>query len=173
MATKTIFNSFYVNRPKPVSVIPDTETKFVDQSEADRASLKYQLERFGMDSLLQQFEKTKAQFGYADTRFAKNFVELQEKMAEANAYFMELPSGIRAKFHHSATEFFSSIEQNPEQMYKDGYISKQLAKELGVVSAQDVVEPSTGSKPSVEPQQPVEKQETDTTSPDVQKEVSA
>lgn len=137
MTTKTIFNSFYVNRPKPVSFVPDTEKKFVDQSEADRASLKYQLERFGMDSLMQQFEKTKAQFGYADTRVSKNFVELQQKMAEANSYFMELPSQIRAKFHHSATEFFSKIETDPEKMYNEGYISKSLAKELGVKSAQD------------------------------------
>lgn len=138
MSTKYKFKSFYVNRPKPVSCVPDTETKFVDQSEADRASLKYQLERFGMDSLLQQFEKTKAQFGYADTRVSKNFVELQQKMAEANAYFSELPSKIRAKFHHSATEFFSKIETEPEKMYKEGYISKSLAKELGVISAQDI-----------------------------------
>ena len=137
MTTKYKFKNFYVNRPKPVYTVPDTETKFVDQSEADRASLKYQLERFGMDSLLQQFEKTKAQFGYADTRVCKDFVELQQKMAEANSYFMELPSRIRAKFHHSATEFFSKIETEPEKMYKDGYISKSLAKELGVISAQD------------------------------------
>lgn len=137
MSTKYKFKSFYVNRPAPVSCVPDTETKFVDQSEADRASLRYQLERFGMDSLLQQFEKTKAQFGYADTRVSKNFVELQQKMAEANSYFMELPSQIRAKFHHSATEFFSQIETNPEKMFKEGYISKSLAKELGVQSAID------------------------------------
>lgn len=137
MTIKNRFKSFYVNRPKPVSCVPDIETKFVDQSEADRASLKYQLERFGMDSLMQQFEKTKAQFGYADTRLSKNFAELQQKMAEANSYFMELPSGIRAKFHHSATEFFSQIESQPEKMFNDGYISKSLAKELGVLSAQD------------------------------------
>lgn len=137
MSNKYRFKSFYVNRPKPVYCVPDTETKFVDQSEADRASLKYQLERYGMDSLMQQFEKTKSQFGYADTRVAKNFVELQQKMAEANSYFMELPSRIRAKFHHSATEFFSNIETDPEKMYKDGYISKSLAAELGVISEQD------------------------------------
>ena len=43
------FKSFYSNPPKPVGTILDTETKFVDQSEADRCSLSYQLERFGMD----------------------------------------------------------------------------------------------------------------------------
>lgn len=151
------FNSFYLNRPNPVTCVPDIDTKFVDQSEADRASLKYQLERYGMDSLMQQFEKTKAQFGYADTRLTPNFVELNKKMAEANSYFMELPSKIRAKFNHSAIEFFSSIEKQPEKMYKDGYISKTLAAQLGVQSAidkpvvPDVVQPSVSDvvKPDV------------------------
>lgn len=156
MADKIKFRNFYVNRPEPVTCVPDTKTKFVDESEARRASLKYQLERFGMDSLLHQFEKTKAQFGYADTRVAKNFVELQEKLAEANSYFNELPSQIRAKFHHSATEFFSSIEQNPEKMWKDGYISKSLAADLGVSSAIDVPADVTPVVDDVVPTGPVE-----------------
>ena len=126
------FHSFYTNPPKPVGTILDTETKFVDQSEADRVSLKYQLERYGMDSLLSQFEKTKAQFGYADTRACKNFAELQQEMANANEYFMQLPSGLRKKFNHSATEFFSEIEKNPKKMFDDGYISKDFATNLGV-----------------------------------------
>lgn len=127
------FNSFYVNRPEPVFTVPDTETKFVDQSEADRASLKFQLERYGMDSLLQQLENTKAQFGYADTRMCADFAELQQKMAEANSYFMKLPSRVRAKFNHDATTFYSSIEANPEKAFDDGYISKDLAAKMGVL----------------------------------------
>lgn len=132
------FKSFYVNRPNPVGSVLDTETKFVDQSEADRASLKFQLERYGMDSLLQQFEKTKAQFGYADTRLVPSFEELNKKMAEANSYFMNLPSRIRAKFNHSSVEFFSSIENNPSKAFKDGYISVELAKKLGVKVQDDI-----------------------------------
>lgn len=139
------FNTFYTNRPKPVCCKPDTETKFVDQSEADRASLQYQLERYGFDSLQQQLEKTKAQFGYADTRLTPSFTDLSLKMAEANSYFMALPAQLRKKFNHSAVEFFSEIEKNPEKMWKDGYISKKLAGDLGVESAIDkpiVVEPT-------------------------------
>ncbi|WGL31046.1 internal scaffolding protein [Dipodfec virus UOA04_Rod_680] len=138
------FNSFYTNRPDPVTCVPDTETKFVDQSEADRASLKFQLERYGFDSLQQQFEKTKSQFGYADTRFASSFAELHQKMADANSYFMQLPARIRSKFDHSAVKFFESIENDPERAYNDKYISKSLAAKLGVASAIDkpvVVEP--------------------------------
>lgn len=139
------FNTFYTNRPKPVCCKPDTETKFVDQSEADRASLQYQLERYGFDSLQQQLEKTKAQFGYADTRLTPSFTDLSLKMAEANSYFMALPAQLRKKFNHSAVEFFSEIEKNPEKMWKEGYISKKLAGDLGVESAIDksvVVEPT-------------------------------
>ncbi|UPW41787.1 internal scaffolding protein [Peromfec virus RodF7_10] len=147
------FKSFYVNRPDPVTVVPDTETKFVDQSEADRASLKFQLERYGMDSLLQQFEKTKSQFGYADTRLCKDFAELQQKAAEANSYFMQLPSRIRAKFHHSSTEFFTSLEQNPSKAYDEGYISKSLAAQLGVEKAID--KPIETIDPIVTPVTPV------------------
>lgn len=159
------FNTFYTNRPKPVCCKPDTETKFVDQSEADRASLQYQLERYGFDSLQQQLEKTKAQFGYADTRLTPSFTDLSLKMAEANSYFMALPAQIRKKFNHSAVEFFSEIEKNPEKMWKDGYISKKLAGDLGVESAIDkpvVVEP-TVSVPTTTTEpvttQPVEKTE--------------
>lgn len=156
------FNTFYTNRPKPVCCKPDTETKFVDQSEADRASLQYQLERYGFDSLQQQLEKTKAQFGYADTRLTPSFTDLSLKMAEANSYFMALPAQLRKKFNHSAVEFFSEIEKNPEKMWKDGYISKKLAGDLGVESAIDkpVVKEPTVSVPitTTEPvtTQPVE-----------------
>lgn len=131
------FNTFYTNRPKPVCCKPDTETKFVDQSEADRASLQYQLERYGFDSLQQQLEKTRAQFGYADTRLTPSFTDLSLKMAEANSYFMALPAQLRKKFNHSSVEFFSEIENNPEKMWKEGYISKKLAADLGVKSAID------------------------------------
>lgn len=131
------FNSFYTNKPKPVGFIPDTETKFVDQSEADRVSITYNLERFGMSGIAQMFEKTKAQFGYADTRVSKNFAQLAQSMAEANSYFMQLPAEIRKKFNHNAVDFYSSIEKEPEKMWKEGYISKDLAVKLGVESAID------------------------------------
>ena len=137
---KMLFKSFYVNPPEPVGTVLDTETKFVDQSEADRASLSYQLERFGMDSLLQKLEQTKAQFGYADTRLTKNFIDLATSMADANSYFAQLPAKIRKEFGHDPVKFYDSIEKNPEYMYKQGYISEKLAKDLGVVSLQEKVE---------------------------------
>lgn len=148
----TKFYTLY-KKPGTVTYKPDLETKFVDQSEADRASLKYQLERYGMDSLLQQFEKTKAQFGYADTRLTKSFEELQNKMAEANSYFMELPSQIRKRFNHNATEFYTFIEQNPTMAYKEGYISERLANDLGVVTqpvATDEIKTTTIETPTQE-----------------------
>lgn len=148
-----MFKSFYVNRPDPVTCVPDTETKFVDQSEADRASLKYQLERYGMDSLQHQFEKTKSQFGYADTRLCSDFAELHQKMAEANSYFLQLPSRIRAQFNHSAVEYFSSIEKDPTKAYELGHISKSLAASLGVQSAID--KPIETIDPTVELSTPV------------------
>lgn len=136
------FNTFYTNRPKPVCCVPDTETKFVDQSEADRCSLAYQLERYGMDSLQQQLEKTRSQFGYADTRLTPSFADYAQKMADAESYFMELPAAIRKKFNHNCIDFYSEIERNPEKMYNEGFISRKLAADLGVQSAIDVVEPS-------------------------------
>ena len=126
------FNTFYTNRPKPVAVLPDTETKLVDQSEADRASLKYQLERYGMDSLQQQLQKTIGQFGYADTRFTGSYADMQAKYAEANNYFMSLPANVRKQYDHNASNFYAEIEKNPEQMFKKGFISKKLATDLGV-----------------------------------------
>lgn len=131
------FNSFYINRPKPIGFEPDTDTKFVDQSEADRVSITYNLERFGMSGIAQMFEKTKAQFGYADTRVSKNFADLAQSYAEANSYFMELPAEIRKKFNHNPVDFYTQIETEPERMWKEGYISKDLAGKLGVQSAID------------------------------------
>lgn len=134
MATKLSFKSFYSNRPAPVGTDLDTETKLVDQSEADRASLSYQLERFGMDGLQQKLEQTKAQFGYADTRLSKDFQQLAEKMAEANSYFMQLPAKIRKEFGHDPVEFYSQIEKDPASMFSKGFISEKLATDLGVVT---------------------------------------
>lgn len=146
------FKNFYDNRPDPVTCVPDTETKLVDQSEADRCSLKFQLERYGMDSLQQQLQKTMSQFGYADTRMTKDFVQLQQEMAEANSYFMNLPSRIRAQYNHDATKFFTELEQNPKKAYDNGYISKDLAIKLGAIPAPeppkaDPVTPVTPTDP--------------------------
>ena len=141
MANKLNFKSFYVNRPEPVGTDLDTETKFVDQSEADRASLSYQLERFGMDGLQQKLEQTRAQFGYADTRLTKDFQQLAEKMAEANSYFMQLPAKVRKEFGHDAVEFYSQIEKNPKAMFEKGFISEKLANDLGVITKPVEVKP--------------------------------
>ena len=135
---KQLFKTFYTNRPDPVGTILDTDTKFVDQSEADRCSLSYQLERFGMDGLLQKLEQTKSQFGYADTRLTKDFQQLSESLAEANSYFMQLPAQIRKEFDHDPIKFYSKIEQDPKYMYDKGYISEKLAKDLGVIKPVEV-----------------------------------
>lgn len=131
------FKNFYCNRPEPVPTILDIETKFVDQSEADRCSLAYQLERFGMDGLQQKLEQTKAQFGYADTRLCKDFSQLAEKQSEANSYFMQLPAQIRKQFNHDPIEFYSKIEQDPKYMFDKGFISEKLATDLGVFNNVD------------------------------------
>lgn len=152
------FNTFYTNRPKPVGFVPDIETKFVDQSEADRCSISYNLERFGMSGIASMFEKTKAQFGYADTRACKNFSELAQSYADANSYFMQLPAELRKKFNYNCVDFYSEIEKNPEKMWKEGYISKELAGQLGVDNAiEKVVEEVTTPvvEPVVEPSGPV------------------
>lgn len=127
--TKTQFYTIY-NRPSPVCHKPDTEHKFVDQSEADRCSLKYQLERFGFDTLQNKLEKTRAQFGYADTRAIPNFADYSAKISEANSYFHSLPSQIRKSFGHDPVEFFTSIEKDPEQAFKCGYISQSMYESL-------------------------------------------
>lgn len=151
------FKSYYVNRPNPVGTKLDTETKFVEQSEADRCSLKFQLERFGMDGLRQKLEQTISQFGYADTRLTKNFEQLSLSMAEANSYFMQLPAQIRKEFNHDPVAFYDKIEKEPEYMYKQGYISKSLAKDLGVLSLQDEIKPVPEVQPeTVETVPPVE-----------------
>ena len=149
------FKDFYNNRPEPVTVIPDTDTKLFDQSEADRCSLKYQLERYGMDSLQQQLQKTMSQFGFADTRLTKDFVQLQQEMAEANSYFMALPSRVRAQYNHDASKFFTELDQNPKKAYDNGFISKDLAIKLGVIKQPESLTPAKPVGPS-KPVGPVE-----------------
>lgn len=131
MSFKTFFN-----RPAPVVFTPDTKTEFVDQSEARRAALKYQLERFGMDSLQQRLQQSMAQFGYADTRAIKSFSDLAVEMAEANEYFNQLPPEIRKKYGHNPAEFFDQVEKNPSKMYEEGIISMDYARSVGVEKAQ-------------------------------------
>lgn len=141
------FYTYYTNEPPKVSTQPDTETVLVSQSEAIRSSLKYQLEVFGMDTLQAKLKETQSKFGYADTRYSKSFGALCEQYARANDYFQALPAEYRAKFGHDPIKFYSSIEQNPGEAYKTGFISKDLAQKLGVVFEQPKIEA---------PQQPVE-----------------
>lgn len=126
------FATFYNNPVKTQGTKIDNETVFVDQSEAERASLKFQLERFGMNTLLSKLKETQSQFGYADTRFSKSFGDLAQRYAEANQYFQALPAQIRAEYGHSAIKFYESIENDPKQAFDRGFISKDLAKTFGV-----------------------------------------
>lgn len=122
----------YYNEPKKVSTVPDNDTVFVSQSEAIRASLKYQLETFGMDTLSAKLKETQSKFGYADTRFSKSFGDLCEQYARANDYFQQMPSQIRAKFGHDPIKFYDFIEKDPKSSFESGFISKDLAATLGV-----------------------------------------
>lgn len=124
------FCTFYNNPIKKLGTTIDFETVFVDQSEAERASLKFQLERFGQDTLLSKLKQTQSQFGYADTRFSKSFGDLAQNYAEANQYFQNLPAQIRAEYGHSAIRFYESIDKDPKQAFVKGYISKDLYQSL-------------------------------------------
>lgn len=126
------FATFYNNLVKEQGTKIDQDTLFVDQSEAERASLKFQLERFGMDTLLSKLKQTQAQFGYADTRYSKSFGDLAQRYADANAYFQALPAKIRSEYGHSAINFFESIDKDPKTAFDRGFISKDLAKTFGV-----------------------------------------
>lgn len=126
------FCTFYDRSPVKHTTRIDQETLFVDQSEAERASLKFQLERFGMDTLLSKLKQTQQQFGYADTRFSKSFSTLAQQYADATQYFSALPSEIRAEYNHDPIKFYEDIETNPKKAFDRGFISKQLAKVFGV-----------------------------------------
>lgn len=148
----------YYNSPAPVTTVPDLETVFVSQSEAIRASLKYQLETFGMDTLQAKLKETQSKFGYADTRFSKSFGDLCEQYARANDYFQSLPAQYRAQFGHDPIKFYSYIEKQPANAFKAGFISKDLAKTLGVsvdpVKTESVQTQSVSTEPV--PTQPVQ-----------------
>lgn len=153
------FSTFYNNLVKEQGTKIDHETLFVDQSEAERASLKFQLERFGMDTLLSKLKQTQAQFGFADTRYSKSFGDLAQKYAEANEYFQVLPAQIRAEFGHSAIKFYESIDKDPKTAFNRGFISKDLAKTFGVYK-DDIQDIPSG--PDIKPAQDTVVTETDT-----------
>lgn len=148
------------NPPKSSCVKLDTETKFVDQSEADMVGLKYQLQRYGLDGLAARFEAMKDKFGYADTRLIPSFSELQNRIIKGTEYFRQLPSEIRAKFGHNVAAFYEYIENNPEQAVKDGLISGVQVVEDIRKDIQNIVSPSVEK---VEPQ-PVKVPETQSVS---------
>lgn len=125
----TKFYTFY-DRPKSPNAVLDYETKFVSQAEADMNGLKYQIERYGMDSLVQRFEEMKSKFGYADTRVVPGFAELQNRIVAGREYFEALPSEIRKIFGHRPENYFSYLEENPEKAVQQGYISEEQCKVL-------------------------------------------
>lgn len=143
---KQKFYSIYDRNPSVVTVL-DYKTKFVDQSEADTVGLHYQLQRYGMDSLLARFEAMKDKFGYADTRVIPDFATLQNRLAKGIEYFNNLPSEIRAKFGHKAENFYEFVETNPQEAVKQGYISTPFAEEF--------IKQQGSSKVDVEPVTPV------------------
>ena len=144
------FCTFYNRSPVKHTTRIDHETLFVDQSEAERASLKFQLERFGMDTLLSKLKQTQQQFGYADTRFSKSFSTLAQQYADATQYFSALPSEIRAEYNHDPIKFYEDIETNPKKAFDRGFISKDLAKIFGVYKEDISTTPVVNPTPVVE-----------------------
>lgn len=118
------FYTFY-NRPPKVVTDLDTETCFVSQSEVKTSGLKYQLERFGMNSLEARMEQMRSKFGYADCTKNNDFATLQNTYRSSVEYFEALPSEVRRKYNDRPEEFYSSIESNPQTAYEAGFISKE------------------------------------------------
>lgn len=117
-----MFTTFYNRSKKPIGVTFSDET-FVDQSEAEMCGLHYQLQRYGVDGLLARFETMKDKFGYADTRLIPSFAELQNRIVKGVDYFNRLPSEIRHKFGNNVGNFYTYLEEHPEDAVKNGYIS--------------------------------------------------
>lgn len=121
---------FYSNFNKPKQKFSDNldyKTKMVSQAEADVCGLKYQLERYGMNTLMSKFEAMKSKFGYADCRNIPDFETMQNRVVSGTQYFDNLPSEIRQRFNNKAAIFYSYIENNPVEAVKEGYINNSTA----------------------------------------------
>lgn len=116
------------NKPKHIKSNIDYDTKVVQQSEADVVGLKYQLQRYGMNTLLSKFESMKSKFGYADCTVIPDFETLQNRVSKGVEYFQNLPSEIRDKFKNKPSLFYKSIEDDPVQAVKDGYINDNVSE---------------------------------------------
>lgn len=125
--SKINFYSYY-NRPPKVNFVPDLETCFVSQSEVETAGLKYQLHRFGMDSVLQRMEDMRSKFGYADCTKISSFVQAQNDYVKGREYFEALPSEIRRKYNDLPENFYEDIAKNPDTAYENGFISEEYYK---------------------------------------------
>lgn len=146
-----MFYSRYYEPPK-VKTIIDTSVETVDQSEARMCGLRYQLDKFGLNSLLSSLELQRAKFGYADTRLMPSFEEQQNKLADSIEYFDSLPSQVRRQFGDKPKNFFKSIEKDPIKAVKDGFISKEYAMDILHVNPDlfnpvDKVEPTVVTQP--------------------------
>lgn len=123
--------SFFTAYKKPKQKFSDNldyDTKFVQQSEADVSGLKYQLERYGMNTVLAKFESMKSKFGYADCRHIPDFEELQNRVIAGTEYFNNLPSEIRRKFNDKPACFYDYLEKHPVESVKEGYINNDTAE---------------------------------------------
>lgn len=150
--SKPKFYTFY-DRPPEVTTVLDYDTKLVDQSEADMCGLDYQLQRFGIDGLQARFEAMKDKFGYADTRMLPSFAELQNRIVKGTEYFNNLPSEIRAKFNHQPENFFTYLEENPQQAVKDGYVSNVYINDILPKQQEQINQVLDKVEPTVEPVQ--------------------
>lgn len=145
---------FYTAYNKPKQQFSDNldyETKLVQQSEADVVGLKYQLERYGMNSLMAKFETMKSKFGYADCRHIPDFEELQNRVVAGTEYFNHLPSEIRRQFNDKPACFYEYLEKNPVEAVKNGYINNETADYIKSIypdnfkdTAKDTVQESVG-----------------------------
>lgn len=145
---------FYTAYNKPLHQKSDLdyETKIVQQSEADVVGLKYQLERYGMNTLMSKFETMKSKFGYADCRNIPDFEELQNRVVAGTEYFNNLPSEIRREFKDKPECFYDYLEKNPVESVKKGYINNDTADyiksiypdKFNIQQSQNVINESVG-----------------------------
>ena len=117
----TDFYDYYNNRPPKVNTVLTDDTCFVSQSECQNSSLKYVLDRFGMNTLTARMEEMRGKFGYADCTVSNDFAILQNRYVQAKNYFENLPSNVRRQFHDNPLEFYNNLAQNPKKALDDGF----------------------------------------------------
>lgn len=124
------FYDYYNNRPPKCNTVLKDDTTFVSQSEVECTSLKYMLDRFGMNTLSARMEQMRDKFGYADCTVNNNFADIQNRYIDAVNYFNDLPAQVRRRYKDRAELFYDDLDKNPQTAYEAGFISKEKFEEL-------------------------------------------